>query len=84
MRKIVEYRFATGGDEPTFEASVAGLIREGYQPYGEPKLLQPTGNFHGFFQAMVKYEEPIKAEVEYGGQIIGTVYVDPAVQKGKE
>lgn len=56
--QVIDYKIISAGDEATFETGMAQALKEGYEPYGEFKLKQPTGNFHGFFQAVVKYAPP--------------------------
>lgn len=56
--KIIEYKTATGSTLPELDREVNELIKQGFQPFGDPYF--STGNIpekpptHGFFQAMVR------------------------------
>lgn len=54
---IISYKVASGDHLKVFEQNVANLISEGFEPYGELKILQPTDNFNGFFQVFIKTGE---------------------------
>ncbi len=53
MREIVDYVTAVGSLIQGVDVRVKELIVEGYQPFGDPYVLEADGNV---CQAMVKYE----------------------------
>ena len=63
--KIVDYKTirAFESEKSRFDDMVLESICAGWQPFGSPYTVT-TGGHTTFFQAMVRYEEPDKAEAQ--------------------
>lgn len=60
MSRISEYKIACADRQDIFQANVNNLIKDGYEPYGEMKIEQRTGQYYGFFQAMIRRSNKTK------------------------
>lgn len=56
QREIIEYKTVCRKDNESLDKKVNKLLKEGYELYGSPHVVDYGYSFE-FYQAMVKYKE---------------------------
>ena len=60
--RIKRYHLGSAPDASTLETEVSKLLAEGWQPFGQMVVAEPTnGSQQRFFQALVQYEGEIRS-----------------------
>jgi len=60
--RIKRYHLASASDTATLETEIGKLLPEGWQPFGQLVVAEPTNESQQrFFQALVQYEGEIRS-----------------------
>jgi hypothetical protein len=62
VMRIKRYHLASAPDTTTLDTEVSKLLAEGWQPFGQLVVTEPTEEAqHRFFQPVVQYEGEIRS-----------------------